>query len=65
MALYRGVRPVYFNSHASEPGQLKNDTIAALKEIGLVKEGDSLIMTYGDEMEKIGATNALKIVQVD
>lgn len=65
MALYRGVRPVYFNSHNSEPGQLKHDTMAALKAIGLVKEGDSVIMTYGDEMEKIGATNALKIVQVD
>lgn len=65
MALYRGVRPVFFNSHASEPGQLKHDTMEALKAIGLVQPGDSVIMTYGDEMEKIGATNALKIVQVD
>ena len=65
MALYRGVKPVFFDSRDSEPGQLKHDTMAALKAIGLVKEGDSVIMTYGDEMEKIGATNALKIVQVD
>ncbi len=65
MALYRGVKPVYFDSRDSEPGQLKYDVIAVLKEQGLVNTGDSIIMTYGDEMEKIGATNALKIVKVD
>ncbi|NMH58625.1 pyruvate kinase [Alteromonas ponticola] len=65
MALYRGVKPVYFDSRNSEPGQLKYDVIAVLKEHGLVDSGDSIIMTYGDEMEKIGATNALKIVKVD
>lgn len=65
MALYRGVRPVYFDSRNSDPGQLKNDTMEALKAMGLVQQGDSVIMTYGDEMEKIGATNAMKIVQVD
>ncbi|MBU3023064.1 pyruvate kinase [Aestuariibacter sp. A3R04] len=65
MALYRGVKPVFFDSRDSEPGQLKRDTMEALKAIGLVEEGDNVIMTYGDEMEKIGATNALKIVQVD
>ncbi len=65
MALYRGVKPVYFDSRDSEPGQLKYDVIAVLKEQGLVNSGDSIIMTYGDEMEKIGSTNALKIVKVD
>lgn len=65
MALFRGVKPVYFDSHASEPGQLKNDVIATLKAAGLVNSGDNLIMTYGDMMETVGATNALKIIQVD
>ncbi|MCW8092065.1 pyruvate kinase [Alteromonas sp. ASW11-130] len=65
MALYRGVQPVYFDSRNSEPGRLKHDVIAVLKEHGLIASGDSIIMTYGDEMEKIGATNALKIVKVD
>ncbi len=65
MALFRGVKPVYFDSRNSEPGQLKHDVMNALKAHGLVKSGDSVIMTYGDEMEKVGATNALKIVNVD
>jgi len=65
MALYRGVKPVYFDSSDSEPGKLKYDVIAALKEKGLVKSGDSIILTYGDEMEKVGATNTLKIVDVE
>ncbi len=60
-----GVKPVYFDSSDSEPGKLKYDVIAALKEKGLVKSGDSIILTYGDEMEKVGATNTLKIVDVE
>jgi len=44
---------------------LKYDVIASLKEKGLVKSGDSIILTYGDEMEKVGATNTLKIVEVE
>jgi pyruvate kinase len=65
MALCRGVKPVYFDSSQSEPGRLKYDVIASLKEKGLVKSGDSIILTYGDEMEKVGATNTLKIVDVE
>ena len=65
MALCRGVKPVFFDSSNSEPGKLKYDVIASLKEKGLVKSGDSIILTYGDEMEKVGATNTLKIVEVE
>ncbi|WP_137166803.1 pyruvate kinase [Salinimonas lutimaris] len=65
MALYRGVKPVFFDSEASEPGQLKLDVMNALKALGQVEPGDTVVMTYGDEMEKIGATNAMKIVKVD
>lgn len=65
MALCRGVKPVYFDSRNSEPGQLKGDVMNTLKEHGLVETGDNVIFTYGDEMEKVGATNALKLVTVD
>lgn len=65
MALFRGVKPVYFDSSCSKPGQLKQDVIKTLKDKGLVEKGDQFIMTYGDEMEKIGSTNACKIVTVD
>lgn len=65
MALFRGVTPVYFDSSNSEPGKLKHDVINALKAHGLVESGDSFIMTYGDVMETVGSTNAMKIVEVD
>ncbi|MFC3093554.1 pyruvate kinase [Alteromonas sediminis] len=65
MALCRGVKPVFFDSRQSAPGQLKQDVIAVLKERELVKPGDKIIFTYGDQMETVGATNCLKIVDVD
>lgn len=65
MALFRGVKSVCFDSAHSEPGKLKDDVIETLKALGEVQAGDTLVMTYGDQMEKIGATNAMKIVKVD
>jgi pyruvate kinase len=62
MSLYRGVKPVYFDSRGSEPGQLKQDVINLLLEKGILESGDQFIMTYGDEMETVGATNCSKIV---
>jgi pyruvate kinase len=64
MALYRGVEPVFFDSRGSNPGQLKNDVIAIMKEKGLLETGDLFIMTYGDTMETVGGTNACKILAV-
>lgn len=64
MALYRGVKPVYFDSRGSDPGHLKADVINILKQKELVESGDQFIMTYGDTMETIGSTNACKIVCV-
>lgn len=64
MTLYRGVKPVFFDSRGSDPGKLKVDVINILREKGLVESGDLFIMTYGDEMETIGGTNACKIVHV-
>lgn len=65
MALFRGVKPVYFDSSESAPGHLKFDVIETLKKKGLIQSGDQFIMTYGDAMETVGATNGCKIVTVD
>jgi pyruvate kinase len=62
MSLYRGVKPVYFDSRGSEPGQLKQDVVNLLMEKGILDSGDQFILTYGDEMETVGATNCSKIV---
>ena len=64
MALYRGVKPVYFNSKLSQPGGLTLDVKARLIEKGLVQPGDQLLLTYGDNMETVGATNCCKVITV-
>lgn len=64
MALYRGVTPVYFDSTSSAPGETTKDVMEALKQSGFLQVGDQFILTYGDKMETIGATNACKIVTV-
>ena len=64
MALYRGVKPVFFDSQEQNPGQLRVGVTEKLLEKGLVQSGDQFVLTYGDQMEQIGATNACKIVTV-
>ncbi|GGF55751.1 pyruvate kinase [Alteromonas lipolytica] len=65
MALYRGVKPYFFDSRNSAPGELRKDVVALLKEKDLVKDGDIVILTHGDRMETIGATDAIKIIVVE
>ena len=64
MALYRGVKPVYFDSTKSQPGFMTRDVVDALRESKMLKVGDQFILTYGDQMETIGATNVCKVVTV-
>ena len=65
MALYRGVKPVFFDSRDSAPGELRKDVVALLKEKNLVENGDIVILTHGDRMETIGATDSIKIIVVE
>jgi pyruvate kinase len=64
MALYRGVIPLYFDSTNSLPGAMTADVIASIKKSGLLQVGDQVLLTYGDQMETVGATNAFKIVTI-
>ncbi|GLR69702.1 pyruvate kinase [Agaribacter marinus] len=64
MALYRGVKPVYFDSMGCPPGGVTKEVMLKLKEIGALQPGDKFILTYGDTMETIGATNVFKVVAV-
>ncbi|KZN55487.1 pyruvate kinase [Pseudoalteromonas luteoviolacea] len=63
-ALYRGVYPVYFDSTSCTADSLVNDALNTLVESGSLEKGDTVILTHGDLMETIGATNTLKIVTV-
>jgi pyruvate kinase len=65
MALFRGVKPVFFDSSESAKGHITSDVVATLKAEGIVTVGDTIVLTYGDAMETIGASNTSKIVIVD
>ena len=64
MALYRGVYPAFFDSTALDGQSLADAAIDAIKAKAGLKGGDLVIMTHGDVMETIGASNTCKIVQV-
>ncbi|NVK57874.1 MAG: pyruvate kinase [Alteromonadaceae bacterium] len=65
MALYRNVKPLHFDSSKSAPGELRKDVVALVKSHKLAEPGDIIILTHGDRMETIGASDAIKIIVVD
>lgn len=64
MALYRGVYPAFFDSTALKGQLLADAAIDAVRDKAGLKSGDLVIMTHGDVMETVGASNTCKIVQV-
>jgi pyruvate kinase len=64
MALYRGVYPVFFDSHGISNDHLADDAVEAVKKAAGLKTGDLVILTHGDVMETVGASNTCKIVTV-
>jgi pyruvate kinase len=66
MALYRGVYPVFFDSTQNLGLQkVSAAAVAAVQEIAHLQSGDLVILTYGDVMETVGASNTCKIVQIN
>ncbi|MEO3878806.1 pyruvate kinase [Rheinheimera fenheensis] len=64
MALYRGVYPAFFDSTALNGQLLSDAAIDSVRSKAGLKSGDLVILTHGDVMETIGASNTCKIVQV-
>lgn len=62
-ALFRGVYPVQFDSTAFE-GIGAREALDKLQQVGRLEKGDMVILTHGDKMETIGATNTMKIMVV-
>lgn len=63
-ALYRGVYPIAFDSTNVESNALTQEVIDSLLTQGIVSKGDKLILTLGDAMETVGASNTMKIIIV-
>jgi pyruvate kinase len=63
MALYRNVRPLFYEQGSDRDAVLQGAE-SLLVASGQVKPGDLIVLTVGEPMGKSGGTNALKIVRV-
>jgi pyruvate kinase len=64
MTLYRDVYPIYFDVTELSRDEVNPASVAHLKQLGYVKDGDLIILTKGDHLGVHGGTNAMKIIRV-
>ena len=64
MALYRDVQPIYFDVTKTKGEEVKKGAIEELQKLGLVKDGDLVIITRGPKKGVHGGTNSMTIVEV-
>ncbi len=63
-AIYRGVYPIEFDSTDIAHENLSNEILQAVSGKIDLAVGDKLILTHGDIMETVGASNTLKVLTV-
>jgi len=63
-AIYRGVYPVSFDTTAHNDEKLANDILTEVSKQAKLKVGDKVILTHGDLMETVGASNTLKVLKI-
>lgn len=63
-ALYRGVEPIPFDVSAAPIDQVNRLAVEELKKRNIVKDGDLVLLAYGDHQGVHGGTNTMKIVSV-
>lgn len=63
--LYRGVYPILFDITHTDPHEADREITGELVERGIVSSGDFVLITKGDLSGQRGATNNMKIVQVE
>ena len=64
VTLFSGVYPIAFKMASKDPSQTLHDAEDELVRLGLVVDGDMVVMTIGESIGKSGHTNTLKIVRV-
>ncbi len=63
-AIYRGVYPVMFDSTDVTDKTLTSEILKAVNVNAKFKVGDKVILTHGDLMETVGASNTLKVLTI-
>ena len=65
-SIYRGVYSVNFDSTKSTDDSLSKDILDTVVKANIseLKSGDMVILTHGDTMETVGATNTVKVLTV-
>src|SRR5471030_1941258 len=63
-AIYRGVTPVFFDSH-NDGVAAAQDAVNLLRDKGYLLSGDLVIVTQGDVMSTVGTTNTSRVLRVD
>ncbi|MDR0480925.1 MAG: pyruvate kinase, partial [Gallionellaceae bacterium] len=63
VTLFSGVHPIAFHPKSEYPSVTVIEAEQELERLGLVKDGDLMVMTLGDSVGTSGYTNTLKIVQ--
>ncbi len=64
VALFRGVHPVFFETYDVEGAQVDQAAVDWLKQAGVVKAGDRVIVSKADRRHHAGGTNTLKVLEV-
>ena len=64
VTLFSGVHPISFKPSSKDPSITLREAEDELVRLGLVEDGDLMVMTIGEAIGKSGHTNTLKIVRV-
>jgi pyruvate kinase len=63
-AIYRGVYPMAFETIAVDNNLLADEILTAVSKQANLAVGDKVILTHGDLMGEIGATNTVKVLEI-
>ena len=64
MAMIRDVFPIAFDSRGLAPREAARDALRILRDMNRLVPADRVIFTSGDHLEKHGATNTLRLLQM-
>ncbi len=65
VALFRGVHPALFETYDADYAKVDQAAVEWLRQAGVVRTGDRVIVAKGDRRHVPGGTNTLKVLEVE